>query len=219
MKSTTLTIGQKFGHLTVLELLGRKSKTDRNIQWKFKCDCGQECVKRGNAVATGHVNSCGCSLRETDKKRASSKRNGEANRTHGLGKTPTWSSWSMMVARCTNPKRKQYEDYGGRGIVPCEFLRSDPRHLVAVIGERPNLGMSLDRKDNALGYYCGQCPQCKAAGWPLNVQWSTRETQAHNKRNNVWVEIDGVRKLRHQWAQEMGVSIGYIRTHYADCEV
>ena len=38
------------------------------------------------------------------------------NFRHGHARSPTYSSWSNMIARCTKSTNKQYRYYGGRGI-------------------------------------------------------------------------------------------------------
>ena len=50
-------IGQKFGHLTVIEDTGKRFY--RSIIWKCKCDCGNEHEVTSNNLNGGQVNSCG----------------------------------------------------------------------------------------------------------------------------------------------------------------
>ena len=58
--------GKKFGRLTVIEQAesyvepsGRKQ-----IMYRCKCECGNECVVRGANLSNGHTKSCGCYQRE-----------------------------------------------------------------------------------------------------------------------------------------------------------
>ena len=60
--------GKRFGHLTVIELLGRKyidENKSRNsyIEWKCKCDCGSTVVVRQGNLLKGGTWSCGCMKR------------------------------------------------------------------------------------------------------------------------------------------------------------
>lgn len=47
-------IGQRFGKLTVVEMV------EDNKSVKCKCDCGNECVKNIQTIKAGDVKSCGC---------------------------------------------------------------------------------------------------------------------------------------------------------------
>jgi hypothetical protein len=79
--------------------------------------------------------------------------------------------------RCNNPKARQWKDYGGRGIA-VRFASFN--EFLSEVGERPP-GMTIDRIDNNGDYA------------PGNVQWATRAEQQRNRRNAVFVEIEGVR--------------------------
>lgn len=54
-------VGQRFGRLTVLELLDDSNKFNRR-QYKCKCDCGNETIVTGSLLLNGHTSSCGCIL-------------------------------------------------------------------------------------------------------------------------------------------------------------
>lgn len=87
---------------------------------------------------------------------------------HGKSRTPVYNSWYGMVQRCTNPKRSDYEYYGGRGINVCERWLSFENFL-SDMGDRP-YGMTLDRI-NPDGDYCKD-----------NCKWSTKSEQSSNQR-------------------------------------
>lgn len=53
----TRLIGQRFGHLTVIEDTGKR--LHRSVIWKCKCDCGNEHEVTSNNLNGGQVNSCG----------------------------------------------------------------------------------------------------------------------------------------------------------------
>lgn len=76
--------------------------------------------------------------------------------------------WAAMVARCTNPKSKQFHDYGGRGISVCSEWRSS-KQFMADMGPRPD-GGTLERRDNDAGYSKQNC------------YWASRAVQSLNKR-------------------------------------
>ena len=87
--------------------------------------------------------------------------------------TATYHSWRGMLLRCRNPKAVSWKNYGGRGITVC--ARWDPKqggsfeNFLADMGERP-AGLTLDRRDNNLGYLLENC------------RWATWQEQRANHR-------------------------------------
>jgi hypothetical protein len=116
-------------------------------------------------------------------------RHGNAKRG---GMTPEYKTWRAMLTRCRNPRNPYFADYGGRGIVVCERWKEFGNFL-ADMGPRP-LGASIDRIDNDGNYEPGNC------------RWATVREQQRNRRSNVWVEINGVRKIAEDWAIELGIN-------------
>lgn len=188
--------GKKFGKLTVI----RYAFSEKHSRyWECKCDCGQTTEVSTHHLTTGNTSSCGCLRIEK------AKVNGHANKVHGMFGTPVGTSWRGMLNRCYNTKMACYPRYGGRGILACEFLRTSPINLKIAIGDRPE-GMSLDRKNNDMGYYCGTCSECITNDWPVNIKWSTRAEQASNKRNTILITINGATKHLTDWSKSSGVS-------------
>lgn len=52
-------VGQKFGKLTVVEMLEERNEHGKII-YKCQCDCGNEVNVLGNSLTTCHTMSCGC---------------------------------------------------------------------------------------------------------------------------------------------------------------
>lgn len=90
--------GQKFGRLTVLyELPERKNG---KIQWRCRCDCGNEKDVLSTSLTSGHTQSCGCLQKE--KTSAANKRNIDLvghrfGRLIVLSRSTTSAKW---VCRC-----------------------------------------------------------------------------------------------------------------------
>lgn len=166
---------QRYGRLVVLRESGR---INRARAFACLCDCGRRTETRGASLRNGQTRSCGC-LRDE----AAAETARTALTTHGLSKTPSWLSWQAMHQRCSNPKKMNYEYYGGRGIAPCAAMSTFDGFFAAV-GERP-AGQTLDRIDNDGGYWCGSCSECVANAWPKNVRWATALEQTRNRRRKT----------------------------------
>ena len=137
-------LGEEFGKLTVLCRASGKS-------WLCGCACGNEKVIAQTSLRSGRSKSCGCN-----------------KVTHGERYHPLYGTWGRMLQRCYNPTSVGYKDYGGRGIDVCKEWH-DIHIFIHDVGERPD-GMSLDRKDNNLGYSKENC------------RWATDYEQSQNQR-------------------------------------
>lgn len=152
-----------FGRLTVLDDAPRALSDVRCI-----CECGTETVVQAASLKCRGTKSCGCLRRDVLSKRG------------GVSKHPLYSTWRLMIDRCTNPKNDSYSNYGGRGVKVCErwldpwlFIEDVEREIgLRPEGKYPS-GISLysfDRVRNELGYR------------PGNVRWSTQSEQVLNQR-------------------------------------
>lgn len=184
--------GQRFSRLTVLRQTDSRSGARC---WQVACDCGNEAVVRSSALVTGKTRSCGCLMRET------AALIGAQTATHGRWKSPTYSTWTAMKARCLNPSRPNYSDYGGRGITVCERWLSFENFL-ADMGHKPP-GKSIERLNNDKGYEPGNC--C----------WATEVEQQRNKRSVRHITAHGKTQTIPEWSAERGISqtVIYQRLH------
>jgi len=99
-----------------------------------------------------------------------------------------------MNQRCHNPKNKDYENYGGRGIKVFPLWKTSFEAFYMMIGPRPHIDDTIERIDYNKGYM------------PGNVKWASRQEQVLNKSDNVVIEIDGVTKTVSQWAEDSPLS-------------
>lgn len=181
-------LGQRFGKLTVLGMLG--CSNGRAI-WNCKCDCGKECTAISTRLMRGQKSSCGC-LKALNylKANAASLKHGHAKRS---GRTTEYFIWNGMVDRATNPNDSEWDDYGGRGITICEHWRKFENFL-ADMGPRPR-GLTLDRKDNDRGYLCPKCFPPEG-----NCRWATRSEQNRNRRPETFVRHS--EKMKAWWSEQ-----------------
>lgn len=113
-------------------------------------------------------------------------------RTHGLSRTPTYSSWMSMKQRCLNPKERNFHNYGGRGIKICKRWKNSFAAFFKDMGLRPK-GLSLGRKNNNGNYS------------PSNCRWETPRQQCNNTRRNIFIEYQGRSMTVPQWAREFKI--------------
>jgi hypothetical protein len=116
------------------------------------------------------------------------------NKKHGMRGTRTYSCWKNMTQRCHNPKKPNYDDYGGRGISVCDGWRSSFIAFLDDMGLCPSNKHSIDRIDNNSGYFKENC------------RWATRDEQARNRRTVKLYEYDGRMLCASELAQIAGVS-------------
>jgi transcriptional regulator with GAF, ATPase, and Fis domain len=96
-----------------------------------------------------------------------------------------------MRDRVLRPITNGYQRYGGAGITICERWDSFENFL-ADMGERP-VGMTLDRKNSKGNYE------------PDNCKWSTWIEQESNRKDNVFVILNGERIHAAEAARRLGV--------------
>ncbi len=109
-------------------------------------------------------------------------------------RAPLFSLWRSMIRRCTNPRDKDFPNYGRKGIQVCDEWKTYAgfeKSLTAAIGPRPSPKHSLDRIDPNKNYD------------PSNVRWGTSSTQAKNKSQSL--KINGVSVTAKELSQKHNV--------------
>jgi hypothetical protein len=184
-------IGDVFGRLVVIgkdKLI--RYKCGKKQSWLCKCECGKSVVVMQANLITCHSRSCGCLRSESASKQFT---------THGeCKKTPEYSLWLGINARCHKKNNSGYEKYGGRGVSVYEPWQKSYEeflaYLLRTIGRRPSSKHSIDRIDNSKSYV------------PGNIRWATIAEQARNRSDNVWIEFDGRKMILQDWAKEVGLT-------------
>ena len=196
MKTLDL-LNQKFGRSSIVARADNSATGQ--ARWLCRCECGIEKVMDSILLRSGRSKSCGCLKR--DMLRKSDLKHGHAPLS---GVSPTYNSWSGMVARCTNPNHTTYRLYGGRGVRVCERWLNFANFLEDM-GDKPS-GTSLDRIDTNGNYEHSNC------------RWTDAKEQARNKRNNHILTIDGASKTVAEWSELLGIpasTISYRLVHGA----
>jgi len=158
----------RVGRLTIQ---GRAVSGNRGkVYWRCVCDCGNEVSVRGDHLRYGLVKSCGCYNSECAT---------ASHTTHGGYHTRLYKVYRTMLARCNNPKNKEFKNYGGRGISVCEEWRNDFQAfrdwaLANGYDETAERGACTIDRINVNGNY-----------EPSNCRWVSMEVQAKNKRTKV----------------------------------
>lgn len=108
---------------------------------------------------------------------------------------PLSQTWYDMVRRCTNPKRPDWKNYGGRGI-RCFWNSYDS--FTADMLPSYKKGLTLDRID-VNGHYEKN-----------NCRWISKAEQSRNRRNNL--RIKG--KLLSEWSKLLGIERSTLAQRY-----
>lgn len=173
-------LNKTFGRLFVIKENGRLGQ---HLSYFCQCSCGNQVTVRGNSLRSGNTTSCGCVHKAMI---------GKLNFKHGLKRGREYSSWQMMIDRCTNKNSKSWNSYGGRGITVCNRWK-DFSKFYQDMGERPE-NHTLERIDNNLGYSLENC------------KWATVKEQNRNTRRTRLLEINGVTKCVTDWCDYFGIN-------------
>lgn len=174
--------GERFGRLTLVGV-------DRNRAFCI-CDCGKPVSVLYSNLLAGMTRSCGCLRRDMMI---------EKTTAHGESKTRLYRIWKAMRKRCGNSSDHSYHLYGQQGITVCPEW-NDYRVFAAWARENGYSDtLTIDRIDPNKGYI------------PDNCRWATLFEQAINKKNTIYVTIDGVTKPLIVWCREKGVDYGAAR--------
>lgn len=139
-----------------------------------------------------------------EKRRAIVRASNKKHRYHKTSaKVRTFKRWQTMMRRCYDVSHRNFNRYGGRGIMVCNRWQvyqtfSDDMGLCP-----PD--MTLDRLDNAKGYEPGNC------------RWATWAQQSGNRSSNRYVLCHGSLMTVSAAADRLGVKrnglISWTRRH------
>lgn len=173
--------GRQFGEITILYPINTPEhvgKTNTNQYYWAKCSCGKEWAIAGRTIRRntgGRTGARACS-------ECTHKIGGEKRVQHGLSYDRLYRIWVSMKARCNEEKGAL--SHGIRGIsVHRDWYKEGEEGFLSFYNWAMENGykeeLTLDRKD-VNGPYS-----------PENCQWVSAQAQNYNKRNSLYIEIDG----------------------------
>jgi hypothetical protein len=156
MKTPDL-VGQKFGRLTVLELLDERTSRRCRI-WLCKCDCGKLHKVITDSLRGGHIKSCGCLT--IDKVRENGYKNriefGESSFNTLFGKYKYQANRRGLVFELTKDNFRELTKQN------CYYCGKEPtsesKATKRCFGNY--LYNGIDRRDNSVGYTYSNCVSC-----------------------------------------------------------
>lgn len=95
-----------------------------------------------------------------------------------------------MRGRCERPNHISYKNYGAKGIKVCEEWQDFQTFFDWAMSHGYKEGLAIDRIDSD-GDYC-----------PENCRFLTQAENNRNKKNLIYLTIDGQRQLLVDWARE-----------------
>ena len=190
-------MGRKFGHWTVIERSEDyvvPSNGQHRPRWVCKCDCENQTIQ--NVLETSLLNGISYQC-----KFCRDKIIGIKNTKHGDSYNRLYKIWVDMKKRCYNHNNKEYDNYGGRGILVCnawiEYYTSF-KNWAYKNGYQDNL--TIERIDVNKNY----CPE--------NCKWTNQKEQQNNKRNNRLLTYNNETHNISEWSEITDISFYAICT-------
>lgn len=162
-KKLDIKTGEKYNRLTIINPNAGYHVTSGGNKLRkvtVKCECGTIKDVTLNSIRNGNTVSCGCYNQE---------KAGTNLVTHNYSKERLYRIWKDMKRRCKNKNRRNYHNYGGRGIKVCDEWDSDYLNFRDwSIKNGYSDELSIDRIDNDGNYE------------PNNCRWISQQLQLIN---------------------------------------
>lgn len=149
-----------------------------------KCDCGNVKEIAYSSLSYWCSQSCGCYRKENTISRSTK---------HWMRWTRLYHIRENMKKRCDNLKTYAYRNYWWRWISYCE-KRETFDWFYEDMKDWYEEHLTLDRIDNEWNY-------CKE-----NCRWATRQQQSENKRNNIYITKNWIKKTFYWWCDYLWLS-------------
>ncbi len=177
--------GKKFGMLKAVSIDHKKGT---RVYWNCVCECGGKRIVSNDHLQRLENTDCGCTRRH------------KANwKKHGMSNTRLYRIWSLMKERCYNSKRKEYKNYGGRGISVCKEWMDSKTFIEWALNNGYSDELTIERIDNNKNY----CPD--------NCRWISKAEQMSNRRSCHYITYNGETKTITQWAKDNNLTYAQLR--------
>ena len=115
---------------------------------------------------------------------------------HGDTGTRLYRIWKSMKCRCLNSNHPSYKNYGGRGITICkEWVENYQTFKDWCLTHGYAENLELDRVNVNEGY----CPE--------NCQWISHFDQTMNRRDTLYIVINGHAEKIRDFCKANGINI------------
>lgn len=164
----------------------------------YECECGQTKEIDIQNVKSGHTISCGCYLLEISRNRA----------THRMTHHPLYGVWGGIKRRCYNPNSADWPLYGERGVKMCDEWKNNFMSFYNWCienGWKKGLYIDKEVKTKELGI-----PALLYS--PQTCMFITPKESSNNVRTNRILEYKAVKKNLNQWANDMNINRGTLKT-------
>lgn len=180
--------GKKFGRWTTIKYVG-------GSKWLCQCECGTKKQVRTSELKNGNSKSCGCLHKEVVAE------TGKNSRIYKREYKRLRQIFNSMKLRCYNNKSNRYKIYRKRGISICdEWLKNPLKFCEWAIENGYNDKLTIDRINNNGNYE------------PSNCRWITYQEQANNKRNNHYIEYNGIKHSMAEWSRILNINYGTLKS-------
>ena len=119
--------------------------------------------------------------------------------THGDTGTRLYRIWKSMKCRCFDTTHSSYKHYGARGITMSSEWANDYicfKNWAIQNGYADHL--EIDRIDVDGGY----CPE--------NCRWITHHAQTLNRRDTLYISVNGVREKLRDYCREHHINLNSV---------
>lgn len=149
--------------------------------------------KRKTDFSNGQAASCGC----IKKQLMSDTMREHGDSIEGSQHFSLYAAWKSIKTR-VNPDYEQSANYAEKDVAVCSEWENDyPLFKAWALANGWKKGLTIERKDNDLGYS------------PENCTWATRKTQANNTTRNRRATYAGETKTIAEWSEDWRCRVEY----------